>query len=226
MRDLAFSTLMSAARAALATLILCGLLYPLALTAIGQVIFPFQANGSLLRAPGGTVLGSRLIGQHWNGPQWFHGRPSATTTTDPSDPSKTVPLPYNAANSGGSNLGPTSGSLMQRLLADRKSLESAQPEFVGKNLPADMLTTSASGLDPDISPENASLQVARVAHARNADPARLQALVQRHTTARSFEVFGEPRVNVLELNLALQRACPLNEDHPDRRGCGFRAEKN
>ncbi|HYA59563.1 MAG TPA: potassium-transporting ATPase subunit KdpC [Burkholderiaceae bacterium] len=217
---------MSATRAALATLILCGLLYPLALTAIGQLIFPFQANGSLLRAPGGTVLGSRLIGQQWNGPQWFHGRPSATTTTDHSDPSKTVPLPYNAANSGGSNLGPTSNSLMQRLMADRESLESAQSGLVGKNLPADMITTSASGLDPDISPENASLQVARVAHARNADPARLQALVQRYTTARSFEVFGEPRVNVLELNLALQRACPSNEDHSASGECEFRAEKN
>jgi len=217
---------MSAVRAALATLILCGVLYPLALTAIGQLIFPFEANGSLLRAPEGTVLGSRLIGQQWDGPQWFHGRPSATITTDPSDPSKAVPAPYNAANSGGSNLGPTNKNLMQRLLADRASLESAQPELLGKNLPADMLTTSASGLDPDISPENALLQLARVARARDAEPARLQALVQRYTTTRVFGVFGEPRVNVLELNLALQRACPFNETHPENRECGFHRANN
>lgn len=226
MRDLTSGTLISAARAALATLILCGVLYPLALTAIGQLIFPFEANGSLLRAPDGTILGSRLIGQQWNGPQWFHGRPSATTAIDPSDPSKPLPAPYNAANSSGSNFGPTSKSLMQRLVADRDSLELAQPELVGKNLPSDMLTTSASGLDPDISPENASLQIARVARARDADPARLQALVQRYTTARRFGVFGEPRVNVLELNLALQHSCPLNEEHPASRACGFYPGKN
>lgn len=226
MRQFISETLITAVRAAVSTLILCGLLYPLALTALGQLIFPFEANGSLLRASDGTILGSRLIGQQWDGPQWFHGRPSATTATNPSDPSKTVPAPYNAANSGGSNLGPTNKSLMQRLVTDRESLEVSQPELVGRNLPADMLTTSASGLDPDISPENASLQVARVARARVADPARLQGLVQRYTTARSVGVFGEPRVNVLELNLALQRSCPLNEERPASRECGFRAGKN
>ena len=145
-----------------------------------------------------------MIGQAWTGPAWFHGRPSATTDTDPNDPTKTLPAPYNAASSGGSNLGPTSKDLAERLLADRQALEETQPELAGKTLPADMLTTSASGLDPDISPANAALQVTRVAEARGVPAAEIDALVQQHITGRSLGIFGEPRVNVLELNMDLK----------------------
>ena len=202
MRDI----MISAVRASLVTWVLCGLAYPLVLTGLGQWLMPSQANGSLARNPGGTVIGSRLIGQLWNGPEWFHGRPSATTDTDPSDPSKTVPTPYNAASSGASNLGPTSRNLVERLSVDRKALEEAQPELAGTMLPADMLTSSASGLDPDISPANAALQATRVARARGVPPADIHALLDRQITGRSFGIFGEPRVNVLDLNLALQHA--------------------
>ena len=197
-----------AIRASLVTWLLCGLAYPLALTGLGQWLMPFQANGSLERTPDGAVIGSRLIGQAWNGPQWFHGRPSATTDTEPTDPTKTVSAPYNAVSSGASNLGPTSKNLAERLSADRKALDEAQPELAGATLPADMLTTSASGLDPDISPANAALQVARVARARGVAPADIDALLEQHITGRSLGIFGEPRVNVLALNLALQRAYP------------------
>jgi K+-transporting ATPase ATPase C chain len=169
---------------------------------------PVQANGSLEMSPDGAVRGSRLIGQLWNGPEWFHGRPSATTDPDPNDPTRTVPAPYNAAGSGASNLGPTSKVLSERLSGERAALETAQPELAGAVLPADMLTTSASGLDPDISPANAALQVARVAKARRVPVPDINALIERHTTGRSFGIFGEPRVNVLDLNLALQRAYP------------------
>jgi K+-transporting ATPase ATPase C chain len=202
------SVMISAARASLVAFVLCGLLYPLALTGLGQLILPFQANGSLERGQDGTIVGSRLIGQQWNGPEWFHGRPSATTDTDPSNPSKTVPAPYNAANSAGSNLGPTSKRLMERLMSARETLEAAQPELAGRPLPADMLTTSASGLDPDISPANAVLQANRVASARGVPATQIHSLVEQHVTIRSFGIFGEPRVNVLTLNLALQRAYP------------------
>ncbi len=133
---------------------------------------------------------------------------SATTAADPTDPTKTVPAPYNAASSGGSNLGPTSKTLMERIDGDRKALEGAQPELVGRPLPADILTTSASGLDPDISPANAALQVERVARARGVPAADIRMLVDRYITGRSLGIFGEPRVNVLALNLALQRAYP------------------
>lgn len=204
MRDI----MMGALRASLVTWVLCGIAYPLALTGLGQWLMPVQANGSLETSSDGTVIGSRLIGQAWNGPEWFHGRPSATTNTDPKDPAKTVPVPYNAASSGASNLGPTSKDLAERLSADRKAAEEAQPELAGAKLPADMLTTSASGLDPDISPANAAIQVARVARARGVPPAELNALVDHQITGRSFGIFGEPRVNVLELNLALRLAYP------------------
>jgi K+-transporting ATPase ATPase C chain len=204
MRDI----MTTALRASLVTWVLCGLAYPLALTGLGQWLLPFQANGSLETNTAGAVIGSRLIGQAWNGPQWFHGRLSATTDTDPNDPTKTVPAPYNAAGSGASNLGPTSKDLAERLSADRKGLEETQPELAGAKLPADMLTTSASGLDPDISPAYAALQVARVAQARGAPAAAIGALLAQHITGRSLGVFGEPRVNVMALNLALQRAYP------------------
>lgn len=204
MRDI----MMAALRASLVTWVLCGIAYPLALTGLGQGLMPVQANGSLETSPDGTVIGSRLIGQAWNGPEWFHGRPSATTDTDPQDPSKTVPAPYNAASSGASNWGPTSKDLAERLSADRKALEEAQPELAGARLPADMLTASASGLDPDITPANAALQVGRVAAARGVPPRQIAALVEANTTPRSLWLFGEPRVNVLELNLALLKAFP------------------
>ena len=204
MRDI----MMGALRASLVTWVLCGILYPLALTGLGQALFPVEANGSLERGPDGTVIGSRLIGQLWTGPEWFHGRPSATTDADPKDPAKTVAAPYNAASSGASNLGPTSEDLAARLAADRQALEATQPELAGVKLPADMLTTSGSGLDPDISPANAKLQVARVAQARGVPAGGIDALLERQITGRSLGIFGEPRVNVLALNLALQRAFP------------------
>jgi potassium-transporting ATPase KdpC subunit len=196
-----------AARVSLVTFVLCGLIYPLALTALGQLIFPFQADGSQERGPDGTVVGSQLIGQHWDRPEWFHGRPSATTAADPTDPSRTVPAPYNAASSAGSNLGPTSKTLAERLAVDRRTLEAVQPELAGRLLPADMLTASASGLDPDISPANAALQVPRIARARGVPAARIEALLNQHLSGRSLGLFGEPRVNVLALNLALLGAC-------------------
>jgi len=199
------SIAISALRASVVTFVLCGLFYPLALTGLGQWTFPFQANGSLERDAEGTILGSRIIGQQWNGPQWFHSRPSATMDADPNDPGKAVPAPYNAANSAGSNLGPTSKKLLTRLAADRRALEESQPELTDRLLPADMLTASASGLDPDISPANAVLQVDRVAHARGLTPAQVRALLEQHVTGRTLWIFGEPRVNVLALNLALQQ---------------------
>ena len=202
------NTMMSSLRAALITWLLCGLIYPLALTGLGQWIFPFQANGSLERGPAGAIIGSRLIGQQWNGPEWFHGRPSATMASDPSDPAKTVAAPYNAASSAGSNLGPTSKLLMERITKDRNALERAQPELVGRLLSSDMVTASASGLDPDISPANAALQIERVARARGVPATDIKMLLDRYITNRSLGIFGEPRVNVLALNLALQRAYP------------------
>jgi potassium-transporting ATPase KdpC subunit len=199
---------MSALRASLATCLLCGLLYPLAVNGLAQALLPYQANGSLERDADGVVIGSRLIGQSWEGPEWFHGRPSATTNVDSNDAAKTVPAPYNAASSAGSNLGPTNKALLDRLMADRQVLEVAQPELVGKILPADMLTASASGLDPDISPADARLQAARVARARGVPAEAIDALVKQHVAGRSLGVFGEPRVNVLALNLALRHAYP------------------
>jgi K+-transporting ATPase ATPase C chain len=193
-----------AVRASLVTFALCGFAYPFAVTAVGQLLMPNQANGSLEESADGRVIGSRLIGQQWNDPQWFHGRPSATI--DLSDSTKAAP--YNAANTTASNLGPTSKALQERLTADRAALDQAQPELAGKPLPADMLTTSASGLDPDITPANALLQVARVAKARGVSPEPIAALVAQHTTPRSLWIFGEPRVNVLEINLALEKASP------------------
>jgi len=196
--------LVPALRASLTLWVLLGLAYPFAVTGLGQALFPYQAQGSLLRSAEGTVIGSRLIGQQWTGPQWFHGRPSATTGTDPSDPTKTIAAPYNAASSGGSNLGPTSSILIERLAADRKVLDQTEPELSGKRIPADMLTTSGSGVDPEISPAYAALQVPRVAAARGIAEERVSALLAQHIVGRTLGIFGEPRVNVLELNLDLQ----------------------
>jgi K+-transporting ATPase ATPase C chain len=179
--------------------ILTGLAYPLAMTGIAQAIFPHQANGSLIERDG-KVIGSALIGQNFAAANYFHGRPSATTQTDPTDASKTVPAPYNAANSSGSNLGPTSKALLDRVTGDADKLRAENP---GTPVPIDLVTTSASGLDPDISPAAALFQVPRVAKARNLPEDKVRQLVLDHVTGRLAGLIGEPNVNVLELNLAL-----------------------
>jgi potassium-transporting ATPase KdpC subunit len=203
-----FDYFSGAIRISLVTFVICGFAYPLAVTAIGQLVMPYQANGSRETSADGRIIGSRLIGQEWSDPKWFHGRPSATVASDPRDPAKNVSAPYNAANTTASNLGPTSKALQDRLTADRQTLDAAQPELAGRSLPSDMLTASASGIDPDITPANAMLQIARVAKARDAQPEQIAALVQQHEIPRSLWIFGEPRVNVLELNLALEKAFP------------------
>jgi potassium-transporting ATPase KdpC subunit len=178
--------------------ILTGLAYPLAMTGIAQVIFPWQANGSLVERDG-KVVGSSLIGQVFADDKYFHGRPSATTDTDPNDATKTVPAPYNAQNSSGSNLGPTSKSLVDRVKEDVDKFKAEN----NKPIPVDLVTTSASGLDPDITPAAAAFQIPRVAKARNMAESILADLVAQHTQGRTLGVLGEPRVNVIELNLAL-----------------------
>lgn len=180
--------------------VLTGLAYPLALTGLAQLLLPHQANGSLVVLDGKTI-GSELIGQNMTGPGWFHGRPSATTTADPADADKTIPAPYNPMASGGANLGPTSKALADRVAADAAALRTENPNTP---LPADLLTTSASGLDPHISPEAARFQIPRIAKARNLDAATLRTLVDNHTETPLAGLLGEPRVNVLALNLALR----------------------
>src|SRR5215468_3268585 len=157
--------------------LITGLIYPLAMTAVAGVVFPKQAQGSLIERDG-KVVGSALIGQEFKEDKYFHGRPSATVAPDPNDSTKTVPAPYNAANSGGSNLGPTSKALNDRIKADVEKLEAENP---GQPVPVDLVTTSASGLDPDISPEGALFQVPRVAKARNIPEERIRELVIKHT---------------------------------------------
>ena len=182
--------------------LITGLAYPLAMTAIAGVIFPKQAQGSLIEKDG-KVIGSALIGQEFKDDKYFHGRLSATVAPDPSDSTKTVPAPYNAANSGGSNLGPTSKALADRLKEDVDKLRGENPNAA---VPVDLVTTSASGLDPDISPEAAQFQVPRVAKARNVPEDQVKQLVASNTQGRMLGLIGEPRVNVLALNLALDRA--------------------
>jgi K+-transporting ATPase ATPase C chain len=179
-----------------------GLAYPLAMTGIAGAIFPAQAKGSLIEKDG-KVVGSALIGQEFKDDKYFHGRPSATLAPDPNDSTKTVSAPYNAANSGGSNLGPTSKALADRLKEDVDKLKAENPS---QPVPVDLVTTSASGLDPDISPEGALFQVPRVAKARNMPEGRVRQLVAENTAGRLGGLLGEPRVNVLELNLALDAA--------------------
>jgi potassium-transporting ATPase KdpC subunit len=181
--------------------LITGIAYPFAITGIAQVIFPYRAQGSLLERDG-KVVGSALIGQEFTSEGYFHGRPSATTAPDPNDATKTVPAPYNAANSGGSNLGPTSKALIERIQGDIEKLKLENPSA---QVPADLVTTSGSGLDPHISPEAALFQVTRVAKARNLPENRLRQLVAENTSDRFIGLLGEPRVNVLELNLALDR---------------------
>jgi K+-transporting ATPase ATPase C chain len=181
--------------------LLTGIVYPLAMTGIAQVVFPWQANGSLIEKDG-KVVGSALIGQVFADDKYFHGRPSATNDTDPNDSTKTVDAPYNAQNSMGSNLGPTSKALVDRVTAAAEKLKAEN----NKPVPVDLVTTSASGLDPDITPAAAAFQVPRVAKARKMSEAAVADLVANHTEGRAFGAIGEAHVNVLALNLALDAA--------------------
>ena len=185
----------------IALTLVTGLAYPLAITGLAQVIFPALAQGSLIERDG-TVVGSALIGQVFADDKYFRGRPSATVTPDPKDPTKNIDAPYNAANSAGSNLGPTSKTLADRLKGDVDKLKAENPSAP---VPVDLVTTSGSGLDPEISPEAALFQVPRVAKARNLPEDRLRQLVTEHVEGRLLGLLGEPRVNVLALNLALDR---------------------
>lgn len=181
--------------------VLTGLVYPLAMTGIAQIALPYQANGSLIEKDG-VVIGSALIGQAFKSGRYFHPRPSATVAADPNDPTKMIDAPYNAANSSGSNLGPTSRKLVDRVkdsIAAWRALAGAGP------VPADAVTTSGSGLDPDVSPENALGQVASVAKARGLPADKVRALVEGAIEGRFLGLIGEPRVNVLRLNLSLDR---------------------
>jgi K+-transporting ATPase ATPase C chain len=184
---------------AIALTVITGLVYPLAMTGIAAVLFPHQAAGSLIERDG-HVVGSALIGQNFEGTGYFHGRPSATTTPDPTDSSKSIAAPYNAASSGASNLGPTNAALIDRIKQDVAVLQAENP---GVPVPAELVTTSGSGLDPDLSPEGALFQVPRIAKARGLDAARLRQLVAAHVEQPLIGLIGEPRVNVLALNLAL-----------------------
>jgi K+-transporting ATPase ATPase C chain len=183
----------------LAFTVITGLLYPLAITGAAQFAFPHQANGSLI-VKEGKIVGSNLIGQNFTSDKYFHGRPSATTDTDPLDPAKTIPAPYNAGNSSGSNAGPTSKALISRVT---RSTEVLKLKNDNARVPVDLVTTSASGLDPDITPAAALFQAARVAKARGVPFETVRELVIEHEEGRYLGILGAPRVNVLELNLAL-----------------------
>jgi K+-transporting ATPase ATPase C chain len=186
----------------LALTLITGAAYPLVMTAIAEAVFPNQAQGSLIERDG-KVVGSTLIGQEFKNDGYFHGRPSATTMADPQDATKTVPAPYNAVNSMGSNLGPTSQALNDRIKEDVAKLKAENPAMP---VPVDLVTTSGSGLDPNISPEGALFQVPRVAKARKLPEDKVRALVTAQTESRFGGLLGEPRVNVLALNLALDAA--------------------
>ena len=183
----------------IAMTVITGLIYPLLMTGIAQAVFPYQANGSLIEKDG-KVIGSALIGQNFTSDKYFHGRPSATTEPDPKDATKTIPVPYAADNSGGSNLGPTSKALVDRVKDDAAKLAAENPNTP---IPSDLVTTSASGLDPDITPAGALFQVPRVAKARGLAEDKVRQLVQDHISGRLIGIIGEPHVNVLQLNLAL-----------------------
>ena len=182
--------------------VVTGLVYPLAITGIAQGVFPHEANGSLVEKDG-KVIGSALLAQGFAEDKYFHPRPSATTDTDPNDPTKMVPAPYNAANSGGSNAGPTSKALVERVQGDVEKLKGENPSAP---VPVDLVTTSGSGLDPDLTPAAAAFQIPRVAKARGLPEERVRQLIAENTTGRTLGLLGEPRVNVLKLNLALDAA--------------------
>jgi K+-transporting ATPase ATPase C chain len=186
----------------IALTVITGLAYPLAITGIAGALFPSQAQGSLIERDG-KVVGSELIGQEFTSDKYFHSRPSATVAPDPADATKTVAAPYNAANSGGSNLGPTNKALIERVQGDVDKLKQENPSAP---VPIDLVTTSGGGLDPHISPAAALFQVPRVAKARNMPEDRVRQLVDEHTEGRTLGLLGEPRVNVLALNLALDGA--------------------
>jgi len=191
-------------QAILATLFItlfCGLAYPLAMTGLAEAIFPSQAHGSLIERDG-KVVGSALIGQNFTGPQYFHPRPSAISGPDPKDSTKTVPTPYDASNSNASNAAPTSKGLVSDVTDRVAALKAENPNATGP-VPVDLVTTSASGLDPDISPAAADYQAPRVAAARGVPVADLAKLIAANTSGRTLGVLGEARVNVLRLNLAL-----------------------
>jgi K+-transporting ATPase ATPase C chain len=179
-----------------------GLAYPFAMTGLSGLLFPYQAQGSLIAREDGTIIGSALIGQPFQEDKYFHGRPSATTGPDPADATKSVSSPNNAVNSMGSNLGPTSKALAERMTADVDKLKAENP---GTLVPVDLVTTSASGLDPDISPEAAQFQVARVAKARGVNEDRVRELIAQHIQSRTVGLLGEPKINVLALNMALDK---------------------
>ena len=183
----------------IALTVITGLIYPLAMTGIAGAIFPYQSQGSLV-TENGKVVGSALIGQQFTSDKYFHGRPSATTGTDAKG--NTIPQPYNASNSMGSNLGPTSKALSDRINGDYAKLHAENPNTP---VPVDLVTTSGSGLDPDISPEAAAFQVPRIAKTRNLTADQVQQLVAQHTEGRLFDLIGERHVNVLGLNLALDQ---------------------
>ncbi len=182
--------------------LITGIAYPFLVTGIAQVVFPHQANGSLV-VRNGTVIGSEVMGQNFVSDRYFRSRPSATTGPDPADPSKSISVPYNAANTSGSNLGPTSKPLIERIKGDVEKLKGENPNA---EVPTDLVTASGSGLDPDISPEGALFQVPRIAKVRTMPEERIRQLVMEHIEGRVFGIFGEPHVNVLALNLALDQA--------------------
>lgn len=176
-----------------------GLAYPLAMTGVAGALFPHQANSSLI-VENGTIIGSERIGQNFTAERYFHGRPSVTLGPDPADPSKTTTVPYNAVNSMGSNAGPGNAALIERVKADVERLKAENPSLP---VPIDLVTSTGSGLDPHISPDAALFQVPRVAKARGVSEDQIRALVAEHTGGRLLGVLGEPRVNVLALNRAL-----------------------
>ncbi len=186
-------------------MLVTGLAYPLATTGVANLLFPDQAQGSLI-IKDGRAVGSRLIGQYFTKPEYFHGRPSVTSGTDPNDPSKTVDQPYNAALSAASNQGAISKKLLDAVAERAKAYREENGLAADSLVPVDAVTASASGLDPDISIANARLQAPRVAKARGLSTEDVLSLVDQHTTGRQLGFLGDPRVNVLELNLALDAA--------------------
>ncbi|CAA7620348.1 potassium translocating ATPase, subunit C [Candidatus Terasakiella magnetica] len=202
-----FKQLVPATLLTLLLTVLLGLGYPLAMTGIAGTLFPTQAHGSLIER-NGTVVGSALIGQSFTKPEYFHPRPSATTDSDPADPSKTVPAPYNAASSGASNAAPTSKSYIGGIWALVEQIKAENPD-ARIPVPVDLVTASGSGLDPHISPAAVEYQLPRIAKARHVSEAGLRALVASHTEGRVFGILGEARANVLRLNLVLDERWPV-----------------